>query len=292
LTPSATEIVSALGAQDQLVAVTSECDEPASARTDHRVVVRGVDTSAMPSREIDDLARSAAATGDTLSVLDADALVELAPDLVLTQDLCRVCALPSGHVEEALERIGGTAEVLTLDPHTLDDVLASIVAVGRAIGRQDRASALVAELRSRLAEVRARVAGRARPRVVVLEWVDPPYSAGHWVPDLVTAAGGTPVLLPAGRRSEPVTWPAIYAAEPDVAVVAPCGFRLGRAVPEAATVLPLLPGVGVWAMDADGLVVRPGPRLVTGVEALSRALHPVAWPDEPDPAAIVRVTRG
>ena len=291
LIPSATEIVYALGAQDQLVAVTSECDEPASARTDHRVVVHGVDTSAMPSREIDDLARSAAAAGETLSALDAEALVALAPDLVLTQDLCRVCALPSGHVEEALERIGGNAEVLTLDPHTLDDVLGSIAAVGRAIGRRERAAKVVAGLRARLDDVRAGVAGRARPRVVLLEWVDPPYSAGHWVPDLVTAAGGTPVALPPGRRSEPVTWPAIYAAEPDVAVVAPCGFRLGRAVPEAAAVLPLLPGVVVWAMDADALVVRPGPRLVTGVEALSRALHPEAWPDGPDPAAILRVTR-
>jgi len=291
LIPSATEIVYALGAQDHLVAVTSGCDEPASARADHRVVVHGADTSAMPAREIEELVRTTAAAGDSLSALDADALAELRPDLVLTQDLCRVCALPGGHVEEALERIGGTADVLTLDPHTLDDVLESILAVGRAIGRHERAERLVAGLRARLGDVRARVAGRARPRVVVLEWVDPPYSAGHWVPDLVTAAGGTPVALPAGRRSEPLTWPAIYAAEPDVAVVAPCGFGLGRAVPQAATVLPLLPGVGVYAMDADGLVVRPGPRLVAGVEALSRALHPEAWPDAPDPAAILRVTR-
>jgi iron complex transport system substrate-binding protein len=292
LIPSATEIVYALGAQDQLVAVTSECDEPASARADHQVVVRGADTSAMSAREIEDLTRSAVAAGDTLSALDAEALVSLQPDLVLTQDLCRVCALPSGHVAEALERVGGTAEVLTLDPHTLDDVFGSIVTVGRAVGRGERAAEVVAGLRARLDDVRDRVAGRAQPRVAVLEWVDPPYSAGHWVPDLVTAAGGTPVALPPGRRSEPLTWPAIYAAEPDVVVVAPCGFRLGRAVAEAATILSLLPGVGVYAMDADGLVVRPGPRLVTGVEALSRTLHPTAWPDDPDPAAILRVTRG
>ena len=179
--PSATEIVYALGLGDQLVGVTFECDEPASARAEKTVVVGGLDTRGMSPREIDDYVRGRLAVGGDLYTLHEGALAELRPDLILTQDLCRVCALPSGQVEAALAHLGCRARVLTLDPRTLEEVLDSILAVGQATGVPGRADRLVAGLRARLAAVAARVAGRPRPKVTVIEWVDPPFTAGHWV---------------------------------------------------------------------------------------------------------------
>jgi iron complex transport system substrate-binding protein len=272
--PSATEIVYALGLGDQLAGVTFECDEPASARRDKAVVVGGRDTSGMSPAAIDAYVRARLAAGEDLYTLHAGALAALAPELILTQDLCRVCALPSGHVEEALDYLGCTAEVVSLDPHSLDDVLATILTVGRHAGAQSQAEELVTVLRERLAAVAGRVAGRRRPAVAVIEWTDPPFTAGHWVPDLVTAAGGQPVAAAPGGRSAQATWEQIAAARPEVAVVAPCGFHLDGAAAQAELAATHLPGIPVWAIDADGLVVRPGPRLVDGVEALAAMLHP------------------
>jgi iron complex transport system substrate-binding protein len=274
LLPSATEIVYALGLDDQLVGVTFECDEPARARQDKTVVVGGRDTSGMSPAAIDAYVRAQLAAGQDLYTLHADALAALAPDLILTQDLCRVCALPAGHVDDALDYLGCTAEVLSLDPHTLDDVLTTILTIGTRTGREQQAGHLVATLRQRLAAVAGRVAGRRRPAVAVIEWTDPPFTAGHWVPDLVTAAGGRPVAARPGGRSEQATWGQVAAAQPEVIVVAPCGFHLDSAAKQAQLVARQLPGIPVWAIDADGLVVRPGPRLVDGVEALAAILHP------------------
>jgi iron complex transport system substrate-binding protein len=274
LLPSATEIVYALGLGDQLVGVTFECDEPASARRDKTVVVGGRDTSGMSPAAIDAYVRAQLAAGRDLYTLHADALAALDPELILTQDLCRVCALPSGHVEDALNYLGCTAEVVSLDPYTLDDVLATILTVGEHTGAQQQAAHLVAALRQRLTAVADRVAGRRQPAVAVVEWVDPPFTAGHWVPDLVTAAGGRPVAASPGDRSVQTSWARIAAARPELAVVAPCGFHLDGAAAQAELAARRLPGVPVWAIDADGLVVRPGPRLVDGVEALASILHP------------------
>jgi iron complex transport system substrate-binding protein len=272
--PSATEIVYALGLGDQLVGVTFECDEPASARRDKTVVVGGRDTSEMSPAEIDAYVRSRIAAGEDLYTLHTGALAALAPDLILTQDLCRVCALPSGHVEEALGYLGCTAEVVSLDPRTLDDVLATILTLGQQTGARPKAEQLVAALRQRLAAVADRVAGRPRPAVAVIEWTDPPFTAGHWIPDFVTVAGGRPVAACPGGRSEQTSWDQIMTARPYVAVVAPCGFHLDGATAQAELAARHLPGIPVWAIDADGLVVRPGPRLVDGVEALAAILHP------------------
>src|SRR5215470_16829933 len=206
LLPSATEIVYALGLGDQLAGVTFECDEPATARAEKTVVVGGLDTRGMTPREIDDYVRGQLATDGNLYTLHERALADLQPDLILTQDLCAVCALPSGQVEAALGYLGCQARVLTLDPRTLDEVLDSIIAVGQATGVPGRADRLVAGLRARLAAVTARVAGRPRPKAAVIEWVDPPFTAGHWVPDLVTAAGGQPVAARPGAPSVPVSW--------------------------------------------------------------------------------------
>ncbi len=285
LLPSATEIVYALGLGDDLVGVTFECDEPPAARAEKEVVVGGRDTSGMTPAQIDAYVRDQLASGEDLYTLHADALARLRPDLILTQDLCRVCALPSGHVSEALDYLGCHADVLSLDPYSLDEVLGTILAVGERTGTADRAARVVAGLRARLdgvaARVAGRIAGRPRPRVAVVEWVDPPFAAGHWIPDLVTAAGGEPVAARGGQRSAQLTWAEVAAASPDLVIVAPCGYHLAGAVSQAAAVTAALPGMPVWAIDADSLVVRPGPRLVDGVEAIAAILHPEAVPAPP-----------
>ena len=286
LLPSATEIVYALGLGDDLAGVTFECDEPPTARAEKTIVVGGLDTSGMTPGDIDRYVRAQLASGQDLYTLHAQALAGLQPDLILTQDLCRVCALPSGQVSDALDYLGCHADVLTLDPHSLDEVLGSILVVGQRAGVADRAERLVGGLRDRLTRVAARVAGLERPAVAVLEWVDPPFTAGHWVPDLVTAAGGRPVAGAAGVPSVRTDWASVAAAAPDLVVVAPCGYHLPGAIAQAEQVAPALPGVPVWAIDADGIVVRPGPRLVNGVEALASILHPEAVP--PAPAGAVQ----
>jgi iron complex transport system substrate-binding protein len=289
LLPSATEIVYALGLDDDLVGVTFECDEPPSARTDKTVVVGGRDTRGMSPGEIDDYVKAQLGAGADLYTLHADALARLDPQLILTQDLCRVCALPSDHVAEALDYLGCRADVLSLDPYTLAEVLDTILTVGARTGVPDRAEQLVADLRARLAAVAAAVEHRPRPRVAVVEWVDPPFTAGHWVPDLVYAAGGEPVAARPGDRSVQTTWQEFAEAMPDVVLVAPCGFHLDGATQQARAVAPIFPDAAVWAIDADGLVVRPGPRLVDGVAAIAAILHPGAVPD-PAPGVIARVS--
>ena len=289
LLPSATEIVYALGLGHDLVGVTFECDEPPAARSEKTIVVGGRDTRGMTPREIDSYVRAQLAAGADLYTLHARALAGLQPDLILTQDLCRVCALPSGHVDEALGYLGCQADVLSLDPHSLGEVLGSILEVGRRTGVPDRAARLVDELRARLTRVSAAVAGRRRPRVAVVEWVDPPFTAGHWIPDLVSAAGGQPVAARPGVPSVATSWAAIAAAAPELVVVAPCGYHLPGAIEQAQSAAQALPGLPVWAIDADGIVVRPGPRLVDGVEAIASIVHPGAVP-APRPAAVHLVT--
>src|SRR6202451_393443 len=190
LLPSATEIVYALGLGDDLVGVTFECDEPAVARLETTVVVGGRDTSGMTPGDIASYVRAKMAAGEDLYTLHADALALLQPDLILTQDLCRVCALPSGHVEDALGYLGCRAGVVSLAPHSLGEVLDSILAVGQRTGAADRAARLVDGLRARLARTAAQVSGRRRPRVAMVEWVDPPFSGRHVGPHLVDAGGG------------------------------------------------------------------------------------------------------
>lgn len=291
LVPSATEIAFALGLGDQVVGVTFECDEPAEARTGREIVVHGLETAGFEPGRIDDLVRSQVAAGLPLYRVDLEAFARCDPDLVLAQDLCRVCALPAGDAHGALEHLGCRGDVVILDPRDLAGVLDDIRTVGAAAGVASRAAALVAELEVRLASVARIVAGRPRPRVFVLEWTDPPFAAGHWVPDLVTAAGGEPVLATPAGRSVPTDWDAVAAAAPEVILVAPCGYDLDGAAELAAGVVDHLPvGVPVWALDANGILVRPGPRLVDGVETIAAILHPDApWPSDPALAAARRL---
>jgi iron complex transport system substrate-binding protein len=282
LIPSATEILFAVGAGDDVVGVTFECDHPAEAR-ERRVV----STSAMPEgltpKEIDDFVAAAMTAGEDLYRLDAGALTDLDADLVVTQDLCAVCAIDVDTVDEALRHLGCRAEVATVDPHTLDDVLASVTEIGRRTGRSDRAAVLVAQLEGRLAAVADRVAGRVRPRVLVLEWTDPPFAPGHWIPEMVTRAGGEPTLGVAGTKSTRISWDEAVDSAPDLVVCAPCGYDLAGAAALAEDVRHRFPGLPVWAVDADGHFARPGPRLVDGVEVLAGILHPDAV--EPSPYA-------
>lgn len=276
LLPSATEILFALGAGEEVVGVTFECDTPAEART-RRIVSRTTLPEGLSPREIDAAVTAAVARGEDLYRLDAGALADLDADVVVTQDLCAVCAIDVGVVSEALTHLGCTAEVVTIDPHTLDEVFASIITLGRVTGREQAANALVASLEERLIAVRSRVADRERPRVVVLEWADPPFAPGHWIPEMVRAAGGEPVLGTAGEKSVRTTWDAVRVVLPDVIVCAPCGYDRAGAQQQAdglieAGVLPA--GVPVHAVDANAAWARPGPRLVDGIEELAGLLHP------------------
>src|ERR1700722_1721904 len=289
LLPAATEIVYALGLDGELVAVTFECDDPPQARQDKTVVVGGRDTRGMTPGAIDAYVRAQTAAGNDLYTLHTEALAGLETELILPQDLCRVCALPSGQVQDALTYLGCQAEVLSLDPHSLAEVLDCILAVGQKAGVPDRARQLTAGLRARLDRVAASVAGRRRPRVAVIEWVDPPFTAGLWIPDLISAAGGDPVAARPGQRAVPTSWAQISSAQPEIVLVAPCAYHLPGAIEQARTVSMALPGVPVWAIDADGLVVRPGPRLVDGVEAIAAILHPGAA-GAPRPGAVAQVT--
>jgi iron complex transport system substrate-binding protein len=269
LLPSATEWVFALGLDADLHGVTFECDEPAGVARGRAVVVHGLPTTDHDGRPLDPgavdaLVRDRLAAGEPLYTLDTATLARIAPDVVLTQDLCAVCALPADAAREACELVGNPADVVTLDPHTLAEVLDGAMAVGAACGVPDRGERLRVLLQERLDAVAAGVRGLARPRVLVLEWTDPPFVAGHWVPELVTAAGADPLLAAPGARSTTVSWDEVarVAADADAVLVAPCGYGLADAVGQARSVLHRLPpGPAVWSVDADG------------VEALAAAWH-------------------
>ncbi len=289
LLPSTTEILFGLGAGDQVVGVTFECDHPAEAR--ERTIVS---TSAMPHglapAEIDAFVADALRRGEDLYHLDEGALAGLDADLVVTQDLCAVCAVDVAVVDDALAHLGCTAEVLTIDPHTMEEVLASVLRLGGVTGTQAAADDLVRWLRRRLADVVRRTAFRPRRRTLVLEWTDPPFAPGHWVPEMVELAGGMNVLGTAGEKSFRVAWDQVRAAAPEVVVCAPCGYGLEQSVTLAEDVVrsgALPDGVAVWAVDANASFARPGPRLVDGVEALAGILHPQAA----DPSALARQVR-
>jgi iron complex transport system substrate-binding protein len=274
LLPSTTEIICDLGLESELLGVTIECNWPSEVQRGREIVVRTFADPSMTPGEIDAIVRDRIQQGLDLYTLDDDALQRCDPDLILSQDLCRVCAVASGDVAAATARLNCDALVLQIDPQTLDDVLESINTIAIAAGVDARGRAYVAALHGRLGAVRDATAGRPRRRVFVLEWIDPPFGAGHWVPDLVLAAGGTPVLARPGERSVATSYEVIAQAQPDVVIVAPCGYGLEASSEQARSILAKLPeNAEVWAIDADAVMVRPGPRLVGGVEALASILH-------------------
>jgi iron complex transport system substrate-binding protein len=296
LLPSATEILYALGAGEEVVGVTFECDEPEQARARATVVSTSslphlIDSRPLTPAEIDAEVRSRLAAGEDLYHLDRAALAGLDADLVVTQDLCAVCAVDVSEVHDALEYLGCRAQVLTTDPHTMQQVLDSIDQIGSFVDRSAEARALVADLAERLARMPGAPSAQA-PAVAVLEWTDPPFAPGHWVPEMVTLAGGRSVLGQAGERSAVTTWEQVIRSEPDIVVVAPCGYDLqtsvaltdalldGGPLAELRRTAPFPPEI--WAVDANASFARPGPRLVDGVEALAAIVDPARY-GMPDP---------
>ena len=280
LLPSATEIVCALGLADRLVAITHECDFPADALEDvPRVTANRLPPEVRGSREIDAAVRSALTSGHGIYALDEARMAELEPDLVLTQELCRVCAVSYPTVLEAARSLGGDGGpvVVSLEPHTLDGVLATIELVARLAGVEERGSEVVSGLRRRLASVGR--PDRAR-RVAVIEWLDPLFAPGHWVPEQVERAGGTPVIGWPHEPSRELAWGALTEADPEVIVLGLCGFDLLTSVGEWAAFEPpqeLSATTAwrtgqVWAIDGSAYVSRPGPRLVDGIEVLAGIL--------------------
>jgi iron complex transport system substrate-binding protein len=283
LLPSATEIAFDLGLGDQVVGVTHECDFPPAAATRTVVTRSTLDHEGMTPTQIDAAVSDSLGAGDPIYRLDTDAFAMLQPDLILAQDLCRVCAVPTGQVEHALDTLGCHAEVLSLDPATLDDVIDCLLAVGRATDVEARAQARADELRARLAAVRTAIAGLDSPRTFALEWCDPPFTGGHWVPEMIEVAGGTCVLGEPAAPSRRVTWDEIGDAGPEVVVFMPCGYGLGEAVEQGGALLerPEIAGASVYAVDASAYFSRPGPRLVEGVELLASLLHADAVAESP-----------
>ncbi|HLR94887.1 MAG TPA: ABC transporter substrate-binding protein [Jiangellaceae bacterium] len=276
LLPSTTEILFALGAGDEVVGVTFECDFPPEARNR-----RIVSTSALPEgldpADIDAAVAARMAAGEDLYHLDAGALADLDADVVVTQDLCAVCAVDVTEVDDALDYLGCRAQVVSSDPHRLGEVLDSVTVLGEVVDAPVRAKQLVDDLQRRLDEVTERCAGRRKVPTLVLEWTEPPFAPGHWVPDMIEHGGGANVLGQAGQKSARTDWDAVAAAKPEVIISAPCGYELetSAGLTEqllASGVLP--PDVPVWAVDANASFARPGPRLVDGVEAIAGMLHP------------------
>jgi iron complex transport system substrate-binding protein len=276
LVPSATESLFALGLGDQVVAVTHECDFPAEALRLPRLT-RSVIPPGLAPEEIDTMVREVTRRGDPLYELDEPQLAAVAPDLIVTQALCAVCAVSYEDVRAVAERLPSNPEVISLDPKTLGEVLDDLVRLSEVTDVPDRGGSLRAELRQRLDRVRDAVAGLPRPRVVTLEWLAPPYAGGHWVPEMVELAGGHSVAGQPGRDSRTIGWDELAAARPDVAVAMPCGLYAKEAAEQALghrSELESLGAEAIYAVDAASSFSRPGPRLVEGVELLGHVLHP------------------
>jgi iron complex transport system substrate-binding protein len=271
--PAATEMACALGLEDAIVGISAECDYPTSIRTKPVVVHSALSLATMTPGEIDDAVRSTLHETGTLYAVDEKLLRALEPDLILTQDLCQVCAPSGNDIARVIASLDSRPDVLYLTPHTLDDVDDNLRTLGDATGRRAEADALISANRARLDAVGARVADvDARPTVFFAEWVDPLYCAGHWVPEMIERAGGIPLLARRGGDSLRVTRDEVVAAHPEVIIVAPCGFDAGAAAQQAATLD--LPAKRVFAVDANAYFARPGPRLADGVELLAGLLHP------------------
>jgi iron complex transport system substrate-binding protein len=298
LLPSVTEIVAALGREENLVGRTHECDFPASIAPVPVVTESRLEHDPLDGAAIDRAVSRALPDGG-LYALRVDELERARPDLIITQELCDVCAVSVDEVQEVADGLPGRPEVLSLAPQTLEGVLASILAVGVAVGAGEEARRLVDDLRTRLDRVRDAVAVRPRVPVVCLEWLDPPYCAGHWVPDQVEAAGGKELLGRAGRPAVRIRPEAVAEADPEVLCLIPCGWSAREAARAAGRGL-LGPYAGtraarggrILALDANAHFSRPGPRLVDGVEILAAVLHPGADLPGPGPDAAVPVAPG
>jgi len=303
LLPSATDIVLALGLGDRLVAVTHECDLPPGLRKVPVITQSGVDQGQASSREIHNHVTAAAHSGSSIYTLDQALLERLEPDLILTQELCDVCAISYEEVAKAVHRLdvalAATRTVLSLEPQTLAGILEAIEQVGAAAGVARRAAGLVGDLRARIDRVATIANGAAsRPRVFAMEWLDPPYTAGHWVPEMIRLAGGRDELSREGEYSVEVSWARIAEYDPDVLVLMPCSFSLARTLDELSRlalpdVWPRLKAVAsgdAYAVDSATYFSRSSPRTIEGLEMLAEILHPKLFARMSAPGAWQRIT--
>lgn len=276
LVPSATETLFALGLGDSVVAVTHECDYPPEAESIPHLT-RSVIPEGLGPAEIDAAVRERTEKGEAIYELDGDRLEELAPDLIVTQALCEVCAVSVDDVRAVAERMPGPPLVLPLDPTTLGEVLADVRTLADAALVPEAGDVLLEDAAGRIDAVKAAVEGAERPLVAALEWMDPPFIGGHWVPQLIELAGGIDVLGLPGEKSKTVEWETLAAARPEVVVCMPCGYDAPRAAAEAMAFAGRLASLGarsIAAVDASAYFSRPGPRLVDGLELLAHLLHP------------------
>lgn len=281
----------ALGLGPQLVAVTHECDYPEAA-LDLPRVTRDVLPAGLSAAQIDAAVKERTLAGESIYELDADALHELEPDLIVTQGLCSVCAVSYDDVRAIAEEISSRPQVISLDPHTIGEVLGDARTLAQATDRKDAAVELVRGAAERIDRVRLAVRDARRPRVVALEWLDPPFAAGHWTPQLIDFAGGEDVLGFPGENSEQRTWAEVAASQPDLVIVMPCGYDAQIAHREAEMHREQLAALGageVVAVDASAYFSRPGPRIVDGLELLANILHPELVPQAPGEALTVEL---
>lgn len=280
LLPSATEILFAIGVGDQVVGITHECDYPPEAQGLARLTASSL-PAAGTSAEIDRHVRKSLHEGSSLYHLDSELLEELAPDLIITQELCEVCAVSYHIVDTAAKRLKSDPRILSLEPSSLEDVYANIQTVGELTGAQGGARSLVSDMQAREERLRVQYEHHAHPRTLVLEWTDPPMSAGHWTPELVEIAGGMPVLCNPNKNSVVLEWDAIVKEAPDVVIVAPCGYNLektnqaieGLRTLEQFTNLRAHREERVHAVDGNAYVNRPGPRLIDTAEIFAKHIH-------------------
>ena len=292
LVPSATEMLFALGLGDDIVGVTHECDYPPEAQARPKVT-RDLLPAGLTAAEIDAAVKERTLAGESIYALDADALHELEPDLIVTQALCAVCAVSYDDVRAVAEEIDTQPMVISLDPHTVGEVLGDARTLAQATDSKDAAVDLVREASARIDRVRVltRTATR-RPHVVALEWLDPPFIAGHWTPQLIEFAGGEDMLGFAGENSVQTTWEEVAAVQPDVVIVMPCGYDAEIAHREAEMHRDQLAAIGaaeIVAVDASAYYSRPGPRLIDGLELMAHILHPEMVPDPGPPARALTV---
>jgi iron complex transport system substrate-binding protein len=280
LVPHATELLFALGLGEEIVAVTHECDYPQQA-LERPHVTRDVLPAGLSAGEIDAAVRERTAKGEAIYELDRAALAQLAPDLIVTQELCPVCAVSYEEVAELASELPSCPRVIALDPKTLGETLGDVRTLAEATGRREQGIELVGEAAARIDRVKLAVRAQPRVRVAALEWLDPVYAAGHWTPQMIELAGGEDVLALPGEPSRVVSWEQVAAARPEVVVLMPCGYDASRAREEGASFAAELAALGaerVVAVDASAYFSRPGPRLIDGVELLGQILHPEQVP--------------
>jgi iron complex transport system substrate-binding protein len=291
LVPSATEMLFALGLGDEVVGVTHECDYPEDA-LELPKVTRDRLPRDLTAAEIDAAVKARTLAGESIYELDAETLHQLEPDLIVTQALCSVCAVSEDEVRALAEEIDTQPMVVSLDPHTVGEVLGDARTLAQATGTKDAAVDLIARAAARIDRIRVATRDVRRPRVVALEWLDPPYVAGHWTPQLIGYAGGDDVLGFPGEHSEERSWAEAAAAQPDVVIVMPCGFDAEIAHREGEMHAEQLRALGageVVAVDASAYFSRPGPRIVDGLELLAHILHPELFAEPPAGAQALTV---